>query len=176
MSVVSIANVYNWTWFLNHLKQMLQEERTLVFMSDRHQGLLAGVRDIFPSDYHSYCYLHMEQNLLSAVKAKNANVSIVDLFKMCSRASNLYEFEGAYSKFCQIGGIAGVNFLKDKPFDKWVDLFFPGKRYGEYSSNVAESFNSWILNERALPITLCLDGIRVKVMKQMAKRREDCHL
>ena len=99
MSVVSIENMDNWTWFLNHLKQMLQEDPQLVFMSDRHQGLISGVRDVFPSAYHYYCYLHMEQNHLSAVKAKNANLSIVDLFKMCSRASNIYECKGAYSKF-----------------------------------------------------------------------------
>ena len=37
-------------------------------------------------------------------------------------------------------------------------------------------FNSWILNERALPITLCLDGIRIKFMEQMARRREECRL
>jgi len=66
--------------------------------------------------------------------------------------------------------------LKDKPFDKWADFFFRGKRYGEYSSNVAESFNSWILEERALPITSCLDGIRIKIMEQMAKRREESRL
>lgn len=176
MGVVSIENVDNWRWFLCHLKKMLEETRDLVFISDRHQGLVLGIREVFPNAFHSFCYLHMEQNLLSAVKSKNTNVSIVELFKLCSRASNLNEFEAAHSKFLDVGGTAAFNFLKDKPFDKWTDLFFKGKRYGEYSSNVAESFNSWIIEERALPITSCLDGIRIKIMEQMAKRREECHL
>jgi len=88
----------------------------------------------------------------------------------------VFDFEQAISKFQEIGGTAIVKILKDKPYGRWTDLFFLGKRYGEYSSNVAESFNSWILNERALPITACLDGIRVKVMEQMARRREESHL
>ena len=54
--------------------------------------------------------------------------------------------------------------------------FFKGNRYGEYSSNVAESFNSWILEDRVMPITSCLDDIRVKVMEKMARRREESRL
>ena len=104
---------------------MLNEDRNLVFMSDRHQGLISGVQDVFPTSYHSYCYLHMEQNLLSAVKSKNAHISIVELFRTCSRASNVHEFQVAHSKFLQVGGLTAVNFLKDKPFDKWADFFFP---------------------------------------------------
>lgn len=176
MSIVSHENESNWCWFLNHLKEMIQEDRTLVFMSDRHKGLLLAVPHVFPSAFHSFCFQHMEQNLLSAVKSKKSDLSIVELFKMCSRASSVYDFDRAMGKFKEIGGNAAVNFLRDKPYERWVDLFFPGKRYGEYSSNVAESFNSWILDERALPITSCLDGIRIKMMEQMAKRREESHM
>ncbi|KAL7247572.1 hypothetical protein ACSBR2_002481 [Camellia fascicularis] len=45
-----------------------------------------------------------------------------------------------------------------------------GKRYGEMSSNAAESFNSWIRDACNLPITKMVDKIRVQLMQQMAKR------
>lgn len=176
MGIVSHENESNWSWFLSHLKEMLNEDRSLVFMSDRHWGLLLGVPKVFPSSYHSYCLLHMEQNIGSVVKAAKGDSSVVELFKLCARASNMYDFERYLSKFKNIGGMAAENFLQDKPFDHWADLFFQGKRYGEYTSNVAESFNSWILEDRVMPITSCLDGIRVKVMEQMARRREECRL
>ena len=176
MGIVSHENEANWSWFLNHLKEMLQEDRSLVFMSDRQWGLILGVKKIFPTSSHSYCLLHMEKNIGSVVKAGKGNSSIVDLFRLCAKASTVYDFDRYMNKFLEIGGVAAENFLRDKPFDHWADLFFKGKRYGEYSSNVAESFNSWILEDRFMPITSCLDGIRVKIMEQMARRRGECTL
>ncbi|KAL7217755.1 hypothetical protein ACSBR2_011068 [Camellia fascicularis] len=39
------------------------------------------------------------------------------------------------------------------------------------SSNAVESFNSWIRDERHLPITQMVDSIRTQIMQQRAKRR-----
>ncbi|XP_028058128.1 uncharacterized protein LOC114262000 [Camellia sinensis] len=39
-------------------------------------------------------------------------------------------------------------------------------------SNVAESFNSWIREERHLPITKLIDSVRIKLIRKIAKRRE----
>ncbi|KAL7250847.1 hypothetical protein ACSBR1_012795 [Camellia fascicularis] len=50
-----------------------------------------------------------------------------------------------------------------------------GRRYGEMSSNAAESFNSWIREARNLPITRMVDSIRAQIMRQMAKRRVLAH-
>ncbi|KAH7856172.1 hypothetical protein Vadar_033550 [Vaccinium darrowii] len=46
-----------------------------------------------------------------------------------------------------------------------------GKRYGELTSNLVESFNSW-KKERRLPIIQLVDRIRVKLMDQMSDRRD----
>ena len=39
-------------------------------------------------------------------------------------------------------------------------------------SNHAESFNSWIENERHLSVIKLVDMIRIKLMDQMAERRD----
>ncbi|XP_028075949.1 uncharacterized protein LOC114278140 [Camellia sinensis] len=57
----------------------------------------------------------------------------------------------------------------------WGCQQIPGRRYGEMSSNAAESFNSWIREARNLPITRMVDNNRGQIMRQMAKRRLSAH-
>lgn len=65
------------------------------------------------------------------------------------------------------------SFLKDAPFSNWANAFFNGFKYGDMCSNVAESFNSWIQRERLKLITEMVDGIWVKMMRNIAKRSDD---
>ncbi|KAG5553287.1 hypothetical protein RHGRI_011224 [Rhododendron griersonianum] len=67
---------------------------------------------------------------------------------------------------------AVVHFLSELPNERWVNVFFPGQRYGAMSSSLAECFNSWILKERELPVLDMVDRIRKKMMKLMCLRRE----
>ncbi|XP_028072657.1 uncharacterized protein LOC114274870 [Camellia sinensis] len=57
--------------------------------------------------------------------------------------------------------------------DKWANAFFRGKRYGEMSSNAAESYNNWIGGARELPVTCMVDMIRVQIMTQLSDRRAE---
>ncbi|XP_020249432.1 uncharacterized protein LOC109826822 [Asparagus officinalis] len=59
--------------------------------------------------------------------------------------------------------------------ENWANCYFPGKRYGWLTSNVAESFNSWIKEARYLPITQTIDNIRKKMMRMGFERREASH-
>ncbi|KAH7842803.1 hypothetical protein Vadar_009403 [Vaccinium darrowii] len=70
------------------------------------------------------------------------------------------------------GGRKVMDFLESVPADRWSTVHFPGCRYGELYSNVAESFNSWIKKERYLPIRNLVDSIRVKIMDMIVVRRE----
>ncbi|XP_028088557.1 uncharacterized protein LOC114289102 [Camellia sinensis] len=57
--------------------------------------------------------------------------------------------------------------------DKWANTFFRGKRYGEMSSNVIESYNNWIDGAHELPITCMVDMIRVQIITQSSTRRAE---
>ncbi|XP_020258520.1 uncharacterized protein LOC109834917 [Asparagus officinalis] len=59
--------------------------------------------------------------------------------------------------------------------ENWANSYFPGKRYGWLTSNLAESFNAWIKEARYLPITQTLDNIRKKMMMVSFERREASH-
>ena len=69
------------------------------------------------------------------------------MLEQCALASNAYEFEKAMEKYNEIGGAKASEYMSDKPYDHWADLFFfPEKRYGENKNNVAESFNTGSLD------------------------------
>lgn len=54
----------------------------------------------------------------------------------------------------------------------WANAIYTGPRWGQMTNNIAESFNSWVLDERDLPGVAMVNGIRVKVMALMNRRRE----
>lgn len=64
-------------------------------------------------------------------------------------------------------------FLSTLPFRHWANSYFLGDHYGEMSSNIVESFNSMVLEERTLPITQFIDGIRAKLIKFIGNRSKD---
>ncbi|XP_020270894.1 uncharacterized protein LOC109846082 [Asparagus officinalis] len=70
--------------------------------------------------------------------------------------------------------IAYNELLRMSP-ENWANSYFPGKRYGWVTSNLAESFNAWIKEARYLPITQTLDNIRKKMMRMSFERREASH-
>ncbi|KAK9261667.1 hypothetical protein V1519DRAFT_444733, partial [Lipomyces tetrasporus] len=51
--------------------------------------------------------------------------------------------------------------------------YFPGNRLGNRTSNVAESFNSWILEARSLPVHAMVERIRLQLMLLRTERLKD---
>ena len=50
-----------------------------------------------------------------------------------------------------------------------------GMRYGEMTSNAAESFNNWIKEARNLPITQMVDTIRTQLIRKMSALRDQAN-
>ncbi|KAG5562218.1 hypothetical protein RHGRI_005079 [Rhododendron griersonianum] len=63
LAVIDSENYENWYWFMEQLNDFLEDGRVLVFVSDRHDGLLQAVKQIFPSSPHSHCLVHLKENL-----------------------------------------------------------------------------------------------------------------
>lgn len=47
--MVDSENNDNWLWFMEKLHGILDEERRVVFISDRHRGIKEGIAKMFPS-------------------------------------------------------------------------------------------------------------------------------
>lgn len=170
--VVDSEDEDNWLWFLETLKPLLGERR-LTICSDRGKGLLGAVDKVFPDAYHSYCLWHLKNNLNKALGGKRrSKADIVGIFESCAYAATHAEFQRLYSELLTAGGSQVAKFIDKVPVELWANAYFPGQRYGELYSNVAESYNAWILEQRHLPITAMLDQIRIKMMDLMSERRE----
>ena len=173
--VVDAENYDNWHWFLRKLKGILDPNRIVVFMSDRNIGLVQAMPQVFPNAMHGYCLLHLKRNLRNRLKGKRSTTreQIVDLFSQCAYAPTIQLFDELVAALRFEGGREVDRFLSDLPYEHWANAHFPGQRYGEMYTNIAESFNSWISKLRHLPVAVLVDEIRVKLMEQFAARRAD---
>ncbi|XP_028085904.1 uncharacterized protein LOC114286874 [Camellia sinensis] len=151
-AIVDSETTTNWSWFLHELGNVVDGKRQITFSSDRNHGLLEAMPKVFPSAYHSYCLQHLKNNLRDRMKG------IDNGFRdHLVRSLGNYAYEPTVVGFHEM-----LEKLKE---EEW------GMRYGDMTSNVAESFNNWIKKARNLPITWMVDAIYTQLMRQMSARR-----
>ncbi|XP_026458586.1 uncharacterized protein LOC113359114 [Papaver somniferum] len=151
-AIVLSENKDNWFWFLDNLQQVI-DDRPIVFLSDRHEGLLQGIPRAFPGSYHSYCFYHIKCNL--PIRKGDANFNaVIDLFYKAAYSYTTTNFEEALRGMHAIGFGHVANYLRTIPKEKWANAFFPVCRYAAHSSSIAESFNNWILEFKKLLLLL----------------------
>ncbi|KAI8538322.1 hypothetical protein RHMOL_Rhmol09G0093600 [Rhododendron molle] len=126
MFVAFRASIYGF----NHCRPMLFLDWT--FLKARHKGCLL------------------------AASAKDGNKGgfkehLVNLFSLCAPAPNEKMFDDLIADLKSQGKGRVITFLSRLPKEHWACAFFPGERYGEMCSNLAECFNNWIQEERHLP-------------------------
>ncbi|KAI8547392.1 hypothetical protein RHMOL_Rhmol07G0192000 [Rhododendron molle] len=91
LAVVDSENYENWYWFMEQLKDFLEDGRVLVFVSDRHDGLLQAVKQIFPSLPHSHCLVHLKENLKKRFGGLDNSKKkyLLNLFSLCAYAPTI---------------------------------------------------------------------------------------
>ncbi|XP_026433854.1 uncharacterized protein LOC113331355 [Papaver somniferum] len=77
-AIISSENKDNWFWFLENLQHVV-DGRSIVFLSDRHEGLLQGIPKYFPNSHHSYCFYHIKCNLPTGSGDANSK-PVLDLY------------------------------------------------------------------------------------------------
>ncbi|XP_020249209.1 uncharacterized protein LOC109826596 [Asparagus officinalis] len=174
-------NVDNWRWFLQGLWSILYERldpynppHQLVIISDADKGIREAVREYFPEAIHSRCVLHLVENFRSklkdlGMKAKDTQV-LGNLLQTACYKYTIAEWNDYMKEIYEMAPVAYEIAIKYSP-EHWANAFFPGIRYGHVTSNVAESFNSWIREARLLCILQMVEHIRKQLMTRMNNRR-----
>jgi len=56
--------------------------------------------------------------------------------------------------------------------EHWAELYFGGRRYDHFTSNISESLNAWLLKAREMPLLPMLETMRQKLMEWFAECRK----
>ncbi|XP_020258530.1 uncharacterized protein LOC109834927 [Asparagus officinalis] len=174
-------NEVNWKWFLQGLWTLLydrenpyQPPHLLVMISDADKGIRAAVEEFFPDAFHSRCVLHLVENFKKKMKdfGHKANVATTlgELLQSAAYKFTISEWDNDIKELAAIDHRAYVTVMEYSP-ERWANVHFPGIRYGHVTSNVAESFNSWIRKARLLRILPLVETIRKQIMERMHERR-----
>ena len=141
---VHVENADNWTWFLGLVKSAFHESLAhhrlpnIVIISDRQKGLLNAVGSVFPSSHHALCVIHLVENVKRMFGSKvSEKIWLIAKSKSIAQYDRLLDVVGKLNPEAKA-------YLAAIEKAEWVDAFFPGRRFGYYTSNICESINAHI--------------------------------
>ena len=66
----SSKNYKDWLWFLEKLKMVIGK-REVIIISNRDQGIISSVSEVFDNENLAHCYHHIKENLSSLLTKLN---------------------------------------------------------------------------------------------------------
>ncbi|XP_058101457.1 uncharacterized protein LOC131245782 [Magnolia sinica] len=123
---VESKNVGNWKWFCDELAQVLECILKLTFMSEREEGILDVVSDIFPYASHRYS----QESLVGEICLKFNCGDLNKLFKSAVYVGGHSEFDAC---MCEIHDKykKAWNIVNDINPEHWATSHFEEKLYFE---------------------------------------------
>ncbi|RVW13602.1 hypothetical protein CK203_088780 [Vitis vinifera] len=150
LGVASSENYEDWYWFLEKLKGVL-DGKEVVIISDRHQGILRSVFELFGIGNHAYCYRHVKENFSSFlnkqnIRGKKGKEDALLLLDSIAYARLEINYNEAFEKLVLFNDNLGKWVAENNP-EHWAMSKFLKKRWDKMTSNIPESFNAWLRDE-----------------------------
>ncbi|CAA7015041.1 unnamed protein product [Microthlaspi erraticum] len=141
-AIVDSENDRAWEWFFGRLKQVVPDEESLTFVSERHSSIYAGLGKMYPKSSHSACIVHLQRNVAAKFKLRV-------LGPMISKAARAYRKSAFYDAFTEIELVSPgcAEYLRSIGFHHWTCSHCYGDRYNIMTSNVTESLINAVLKE-----------------------------
>ncbi len=146
-ALVEFENEENWDWFLHGVAPFLEGMRKAdaVVISDRQKGLRNTVRKHLPRARQAHCCRHLSEN----VGAKFGKVSTSQFWRAArARTEEAYRLA---TDDIKKNNSAMATYLEAIPASYWAFHAFPRPRYGQETSNFAESINNHWKEAREQP-------------------------
>ncbi|KAM3263512.1 hypothetical protein P3L10_000506 [Capsicum annuum] len=163
--VVDKENDAFWTFFFQKLKSIIEDEPDLCVISDRHISIANAFSHVYSRAHHGLFIRHLAENLrvnqhceehlylfysTEAYSFDDFSDNFVELKSKCPEAAHVLE------------NVLG--------FEKWSRAHFSDNRYVMMTTNIAESLNSILMDEREYPVSYIFNSIAKKFGKKFRER------
>ncbi|CAH9132495.1 unnamed protein product [Cuscuta epithymum] len=169
-AVVEGENNSSWEWFFCELKKNLgsTDGVDMTFISDEHQSILRGVHKVFPMAEHRHCARHVFANWHKSHKGDELKM----LFWKAAKAYNGADLEEALDEMSKVNPVAASPFRSCTPNLFCRAFVRTSSKCDVIVSNMAETFNSYIINARTKHLIFMLEDIRGALMQRMVVKRQ----
>jgi len=151
---------------------------SMTFMSDRQKGLITAVQVVWPEAHHGHCLCHLVANFKNHLKGiikprSKVATAIQGAIWSAAKAATKIEYNRHVVALegLQKGAINWYAAQPNRGPEHWAAAHFQGHCYTHATSNIAELFNAWLKEERALPITELIEGLCSKLQVRFDSAR-----
>ncbi|XP_028755832.1 uncharacterized protein LOC114715203 [Neltuma alba] len=175
IAIVKGETLDDWTWFFYMIKKILGSVEVTI-VSDRHNAIIGGVASIFGGQRHAFCYRHIKENFSSEVMKMNKGQTRTNgrskedalyLLDKIAYARTDEKFEAAMDDMRSFSPRLFDWLIHHGDVDRWAKSRFPYKRWDNITTNIAESFNAWMVNERKHTVPQLIYEHRDKVARKL---------
>ncbi|KAH0674468.1 hypothetical protein KY284_025555 [Solanum tuberosum] len=124
-------------------------------VGSRHKSIANSIVNVYNYAHHGYCMRHLDENLL----VNHHCGDYLYLYYNAAKSYSLEEFDNYFVEFKNKYPAAAVVLEHDIGFEKWSRAHFPGNRYDMMTTNIAESLNVMLIDERKYPVESIFNSI-----------------
>ena len=135
---------------MEKIKNIL-DGKEIVIISYRHQGILSSVSELFGTKNHAYCYHYLKENFTSCFnrqnirgkKGKEDAWAVLDGIAFARLDAN---YLNAFEKLVRFNDKL-AKWVTENNLEHWAMSKFPKKHWDKMTTNIVDSFNSWLREE-----------------------------
>ncbi|XP_060201944.1 uncharacterized protein LOC132630381 [Lycium barbarum] len=159
----------NHTYFFQQLKFTTADEPDLCIISDRHKSIAKGISGTYEHAHHGLCMKHLSENLRNNFQCGDS----LHAYFNAAKAYGHEEFDEHFQQF-RDKSLEAAQCLEFKiGFEKWTRARFPANMYDVPTSNMAESLNSILRDEREYPVSAIFTSISRRFAEIFRQRHAD---
>ncbi|XP_021767694.1 uncharacterized protein LOC110732089 [Chenopodium quinoa] len=158
-AVVEGENNTSWEWFLNNLSKSLK-------LGD---GILRGVSVTLPQAEHRHCAIHIFSNWHKNFRGDEMKL----MFWSCAKLYSEADYRDSLKNLEIANAAAAAAFKSYNPYVFCRAFLKTDVKADAITSNMADTFNGYIINAREKHLLYMLEDIRGALMRRLVIKRQE---